>query len=58
MATSVSNPDGSISLHARNIRFVHPVSGKDIDVTAPVPADNLWQALEQSVTNSDSVSNS
>ena len=53
-----SNSDGSISLHARNIRFVHPVSGKDIDVTAPVPADNLWQALEQSVTNSDSVSNS
>lgn len=53
-----SNPDGSISLHARNIRFVHPVSGKDIDVTAPVPADNLWLALEQSVTNSDSISNS
>lgn len=53
-----SNSDGSISLHARNIRFVHPVSGKDIDVTAPVPADNLWQALEQSVTNSDSISNS
>ncbi len=53
-----SNSDGSISLHARNIRFVHPVSGKDIDVTAPVPADNLWLALEQSVTNSDSISNS
>ena len=41
-----SNPDGSISLMARNIQFVHPVSGKEINVTAPVPDDNLWQALE------------
>ena len=42
-----SNPDGSISLHARRIRFVHPVSKKSIDVTAPVPHDNLWAALEK-----------
>lgn len=42
-----SNPDGSISLHARNIKFVHPVSGKEIDITAPVPDDTLWKALEQ-----------
>jgi len=42
-----SNPDGSISLHARRIRFIHPVSHKEIDVTAPVPAgDKLWAALE------------
>lgn len=47
-----SNPDGSISLHARRICFVHPVSGKEIDVTAPVPADTLWQALEQTALNS------
>lgn len=40
-----SNPDGSISLMARRIRFVHPVSGKEIDVTAPLPDDTLWQAL-------------
>lgn len=37
-----SNPDGSISLHARRLRFEHPVSKKDIDVTAPVPEDKLW----------------
>ena len=43
-----SNPDGSISLHARRIRFVHPVSHKEIDVTAPVPAgDKLWAVLEE-----------
>lgn len=42
-----SNPDGSISLHARRIQFVHPVSKKEIDVTAPVPSgDALWAALE------------
>lgn len=40
-----SNPDGSISLMARRIRFIHPVSKKEIDVTAPVPDDPLWQAL-------------
>lgn len=46
-----SNPDGSISLHARRIHFIHPVSKKEIDITAPVPGDNLWQALENSATN-------
>ncbi len=40
-----SNPDGSISLQSHHIRFIHPVSGNVIDITAPVPADNLWQAL-------------
>lgn len=40
-----SNPDGSISLLARRIQFVHPVSGKEIDVTAPLPEDNLWQSF-------------
>lgn len=41
-----SNPDGSISLIARHIHFIHPVSGKDIDVTAPLPKDNLWQTFK------------
>ena len=40
-----SNPDGSICLHARNIRFVHPVSKELIEVEAPVPSDNLWKGL-------------
>lgn len=41
-----SNPDGSISLHARYIEFIHPVSKQLIQVTAPVPADRLWQNFE------------
>lgn len=40
-----SNSDGSISLLARRVEFIHPVSGVKIDVAAPVPADNLWQAF-------------
>lgn len=40
-----SNTDGSISLLARRIEFVHPVSGIKIDITAPVPDDNLWHAF-------------
>ena len=42
-----SNPDGGISLHARQIEFVHPVSKLPISITAPVPNDALWQVLEQ-----------
>lgn len=41
-----SNPDGSISLHARFISFVHPVSKKKIEITAPVPEDKLWKSFE------------
>ena len=41
-----SNQDGSISLIARHIDFIHPVSKQRISLDAPVPAnDNLWQAL-------------
>lgn len=40
-----SNPDGSISLLARKIEFIHPVSKKQITLIAPVPNDNLWHAL-------------
>lgn len=40
-----SNPDGSISLHARKIAFVHPVSKEKIEVAAAPPDDVLWNAL-------------
>lgn len=44
-----SNPDGGISLHARSIDFVHPVSKKHIHVVAPVPDDSLWKAFQQEI---------
>lgn len=40
-----SNPDGSISLHARSLVLEHPVSHAEISVTAPVPNDRLWMVL-------------
>lgn len=48
-----SNPDGSISLMSHRIEFTHPVSGNKIDVTAPVPDDNLWRALDESIKKED-----
>jgi len=48
-----SNPDGSISLHARSISFIHPVSGEKIEVTAPLPEENLWCAFESLSKQSD-----
>ena len=42
-----SNPDGSISLHARYIEFIHPVSKELIAITAPLPGDKLWQSFEK-----------
>lgn len=41
-----SNKDASISLHARRLEFIHPVSKEHIDVIAPLPDDPIWQACE------------
>lgn len=46
-----SNRDASICLHARAIEFIHPVKKESIQITAPVPEDNLWKAFEQMVGN-------
>ncbi|MBR5652889.1 MAG: RluA family pseudouridine synthase [Prevotella sp.] len=43
-----SNPDGSISLLSRYLQFTHPVSKKNVTVTAQLPDDELWQALVRS----------
>ena len=48
-----SNPDGGICLQSHRVQFVHPVSGIDIDITAPVPDDNLWQALAKAAEQAD-----
>ena len=41
-----SNPDGSISLLARRVEFVHPVSKEPICVEAPLPEDKLWREVK------------
>jgi len=42
-----SNEDGGISLHARSISFIHPVSKMPLYVEAPVPSEKLWLYFEQ-----------
>lgn len=37
-----SNRDGSISLHARKISFIHPVSKENIEIIAQPPKDKIW----------------
>lgn len=41
-----SNKDGGIHLHAIKLAFTHPVSMEEIEVEAPLPMDNVWQACE------------
>ena len=41
-----SNPDGSISLLARRIEFVHPVSKETVRVEAPLPGDPIWEKVK------------
>ncbi len=45
-----SNPDGSISLHARRISFTHPVSKQPVSIVAPTPEDSLWKYFENRQT--------
>jgi 23S rRNA pseudouridine1911/1915/1917 synthase len=43
-----SNPDGGISLHARKLEFIHPVTKEHIEIIAPVPQnDAVWRACEE-----------
>lgn len=48
-----SNPDGSISLMARHIEFVHPVSKELISLTAPLPDDPLWIAAGEAASKNN-----
>jgi 23S rRNA pseudouridine1911/1915/1917 synthase len=43
-----SNEDGSISLIARRIEFIHPVKKEKIIITAPFPKSDLWNAFKDS----------
>jgi len=39
-----SNKDGSIHLHARNLKFTHPVTKEELLINAPLPNDSIWKA--------------
>lgn len=40
-----SNPDGGIHLHARTLKFIHPVSKESLEIIAPVPEDVIWKSI-------------
>ena len=42
-----SNRDGGISLHARSIKFIHPVKKEEVFVVAPIPDDKIFSYLYQ-----------
>ena len=45
-----SNPDGGIHLHARKLKFIHPVSKENLTINAPVPDEKIWQAVEMEIS--------
>jgi 23S rRNA pseudouridine1911/1915/1917 synthase len=48
-----SNPDGGIHLHARQVRFIHPVKKEEILIVANPPSDPLWnEFISQAATRS------
>lgn len=42
-----SNSDGSISLHAREIKLIHPVSKAELKCIAPLPDEPTWRFFEE-----------
>lgn len=44
-----SNPDASISLHARKVAFEHPVSHEKLEIVAPAPQEVLWDYFTASL---------
>lgn len=46
-----SNDDGSISLHARKLEFMHPVKQHPVCIEASVPVEALWQYFEKELLN-------
>ncbi len=43
---SRSNNDGSISLIARKLEFIHPVKKEKIIITSPFPDGDIWDAFK------------
>ena len=40
-----SNPKGSICLHAREVKFIHPVKKEEVSLVAPLPYQHLWKLV-------------
>lgn len=44
----------SISLHARRLRFIHPIKKEPVDIIAPLPKDGFWEKFAFLVDDNDS----
>jgi len=44
-----SNKDASISLHARSVSFIHPVTKQQINILADPPKDTLWNYFSENL---------
>lgn len=42
-----SNRDQSISLLAKTLKFIHPVSGKEIEINAELPHTDIWKIIRK-----------
>ncbi len=42
-----SNPDGNISLHAKEITFIHPVKKEEMSLEASLPNESLWNVFRE-----------
>jgi len=42
-----SNPDGSISLHAHEVEFVHPVKGETVRIICPPLSEKIWAVFNK-----------
>ncbi|CAN5447147.1 RNA pseudouridine synthase [soil metagenome] len=50
------NPDGNINLHAKNVRFIHPVKKEQVFLRAGLPEQEFWEqflSLEGSYKDKD-----
>lgn len=41
------NGNHSINLHARKIKFLHPIKKEQLEIIAPLPNDDFWQQFER-----------
>jgi 23S rRNA pseudouridine1911/1915/1917 synthase len=46
-----SNPDASISLHARSVEFIHPVKKETVYIVADPPCEPLWDFFKATVSD-------
>ena len=42
-----SNKDGSISLHSKSLKFIHPIKNEIVLIDCPLPESGLWKFFKE-----------